>query len=144
MGLKWEFFINLSAQDFPLKSQSYIHNFLGHHVGKDFLKVADQRRVRPDTMHRLEDYFTESGDDVFNECPNRRLYVSCERVQTQFCGQSQCLVSESIADGRAHCTRLAKLIVGLERILLARIVPECTKASRNGEFIGHVATPDSQ
>ena len=44
---EWEFFINLSAQDFPLRSQSDIHDFLRDHKGKDFLKVADQRQHRP-------------------------------------------------------------------------------------------------
>lgn len=73
--LKWDFFINLSAQDFPLKSQSYIHNFLSNHIGKDFLKVANQHKVRPDTMHRVEDYVTESDDQVITEPVVKRPFL---------------------------------------------------------------------
>lgn len=75
MGLKWEFFINLSAQDFPLKSQSYIHNYLSHHIGKDFLKVLNQLKVRPDTMHRVEEYVFESGDEIISEPIVKRPFL---------------------------------------------------------------------
>jgi hypothetical protein len=64
MGLKWEFFINLSAQDFPLKSQTYIRDFLSCNIGKDFIKVANQSRFRPDTLSRIENYITESDDSM--------------------------------------------------------------------------------
>jgi len=75
MGLKWEFFINLSAQDFPLKSQAYIHNFLSHYIGKDFLKVANQTQVRPDTLHRIENYVTESGNEIITEPIVKRPFL---------------------------------------------------------------------
>jgi hypothetical protein len=35
MNRTWKFFINLSAQDFPLKSQTDIHHFLKQHPGKE-------------------------------------------------------------------------------------------------------------
>src|SRR3990172_2608399 len=38
---KWEFFINLSGQDFPLKSQAHIQDFLRRNKGKDFIKVSN-------------------------------------------------------------------------------------------------------
>ncbi|WP_277994469.1 beta-1,6-N-acetylglucosaminyltransferase [Aeromonas encheleia] len=61
---EWEFFINLSAQDFPLRSQHDIHDFLRDHKGKDFLKVADQRQHRPDTLHRIDHYVTETARET--------------------------------------------------------------------------------
>jgi hypothetical protein len=64
IGSEWEFFINLSAQDFPLKSQTYIRDFLSRNIGKDFIKVANQSRFRPDTLSRIENYITESGDSM--------------------------------------------------------------------------------
>ncbi len=64
IGSEWEFFINLSAQDFPLKSQMYIQDFLSRNIGKDFIKVANQSKFRPDTLSRIENYVTESGDSM--------------------------------------------------------------------------------
>lgn len=75
-GLNWEFFINLSAQDFPLKSQTNIHNFLSNHKGKDFIKIANQTRVRPDTLHRIEDFFTESENEVITAPQPKRPFLS--------------------------------------------------------------------
>ena len=48
MNSSWKYFINLSGQDFPLKSQEQIARFLVTNHGKEFIKVADQRQVRPD------------------------------------------------------------------------------------------------
>ncbi len=67
LGLKWEFFINLSGQDFPLKSQKQIHQYLIGHVGKDFMKLSDQTNIRPDTLHRIENYVTEVDDEIISE-----------------------------------------------------------------------------
>lgn len=33
---EWEFFINLSGQDFLLKSQTHIQDFLSRNIGNDF------------------------------------------------------------------------------------------------------------
>jgi len=70
---KWEFFINLSGQDFPLKSQTHIQDFLGRNVGKDFIKVADQSKFRPDTISRLQNYHIEFGNRILR-IPINRLY----------------------------------------------------------------------
>lgn len=76
MGLNWEFFINLSAQDFPLKSQKSIMEFLGLNKGKDFMKVADQGKVRPDTLSRVENYVTESGDSIIDSPIQKRPFLN--------------------------------------------------------------------
>lgn len=68
---KWEFFINLSGQDFPLKSQTHIQNFLSRNRGNDFIKLANQSEVRPETLNRIQNYFIEFG--------NRILHTSMKR-----------------------------------------------------------------
>jgi len=95
MGLKWEFFINLSAQDFPLKSQTYIHNFLSHHIGKDFLKVSNQTTVRPDTLHRIENYVTESGNEIITEPVVKRPFL---RDVTPFIGNQWMILSRKFCE----------------------------------------------
>lgn len=64
MSAKWEFFINLSGQDFPLKSQAQIKKFLKKNPGIDFLKVLNQRELRPTTVSRFENYCIEWGDRI--------------------------------------------------------------------------------
>lgn len=59
MDDNWEFFINLSGQDYPLKSQDHIADFLSRHRGKEFIKVLDQRKARPETMARVGKYVVE-------------------------------------------------------------------------------------
>ncbi|WP_197279817.1 beta-1,6-N-acetylglucosaminyltransferase [Bosea sp. AAP35] len=59
MGADWEFFINLSGQDYPLKSQEEISGFLRANRGKEFIKVLDQRKARPETMQRIGRYVIE-------------------------------------------------------------------------------------
>ena len=62
---KWEasglHYINLSGQDFPLKSQDYIRQFFAANPGKQFIRALDQRKERPDTMNRVSHIFTEEN-----------------------------------------------------------------------------------
>ena len=71
---EWEFFINLSAQDFPLKSQTHIQDFLSRNKGNDFISVANQSKLRPDTLSRIENYFTEFANRILR-IPIKRLYL---------------------------------------------------------------------
>lgn len=64
IDFNWDYFINLSGQDYPLKSQNIIRQFLSKNKGKSFLKVADQELNRPETMNRIENYFEESNDGI--------------------------------------------------------------------------------
>lgn len=59
----WTHFINLSGQDFPLKTQEYIQQFLKENAGKEYILALNQALVRPETMHRVLDvcYERESG-----------------------------------------------------------------------------------
>ncbi len=65
MDSQWTHFINLSGQDFPLKSQAYIRDFLKTQVGKQFIQALDQAKIRPDTMNRLQHIFIEAFNRIF-------------------------------------------------------------------------------
>jgi hypothetical protein len=56
----WDYFINLSGQDFPLRSQAYIQDFLAKDKSLSYIKIANQQEERPDTLNRIENYFTET------------------------------------------------------------------------------------
>lgn len=71
MNKKWDYFINLSGQDFPLKSQEIIKNFLSKNKGKNYIKIADQEKSRPETMNRIENYFEELEDKISNKTHKR-------------------------------------------------------------------------
>ncbi|MEN9917975.1 MAG: hypothetical protein RL662_411 [Bacteroidota bacterium] len=60
----WDFFINLSGQDFPLKSQDYIHDYLDKYRKTNFIKIKNQALERPETMNRVENYFVESDTNL--------------------------------------------------------------------------------
>lgn len=60
MGSRWTHFINLSGQDFPLRTQRYIADFLAQHPDTQFMRCADQLQVRPDTMNRVSHIFIEA------------------------------------------------------------------------------------
>lgn len=73
-NIKWDFFINLSGQDFPLKSQDYISQFLRKNRDKNFIKVSKQATDRPDTMNRIENYFQETNNG-FSGKPYKREFM---------------------------------------------------------------------
>lgn len=64
MDDRWTHYINLSGQDFPLKSQEYIRQFFAANVGKQFIRALDQRRDRPDTINRVSHLFVEADGKV--------------------------------------------------------------------------------
>ena len=74
IGANWDFFINLSGQDFPLRSQDEIRKFLSNHKDSSFIKIAKQSTERPDTMNRVENYFTETSDSL-SDAIHKRPYM---------------------------------------------------------------------
>lgn len=56
---KWDYFINLSGEDYPLKSQNIIRQFLTIYNGRNYLFYYDQKFYRPDTLRRIQNHFTE-------------------------------------------------------------------------------------
>lgn len=56
---EWDYFINLSGEDYPLKSQQIIRKFLTLNNGRNYLFYYDQKFYRPDTLQRIQNHFTE-------------------------------------------------------------------------------------
>ncbi len=72
MNDRWTHYINLSGQDFPLKSQDYIRQFFAANPGKQFIRALDQRKERPDTMNRVSHLFVqENGKMTATGVPRR-------------------------------------------------------------------------
>lgn len=74
INAEWDFFINLSGQDFPLKSQDDIRSFLCGEKGNNFIKIANQAIERPDTLNRIEHFFLET-ETGFSGTPYKRAYL---------------------------------------------------------------------
>ncbi|PWN66109.1 beta-1,6-N-acetylglucosaminyltransferase [Chryseobacterium oncorhynchi] len=55
----WDYFINLSGEDYPLRSQNIIRKFLTANKGRNYLFYYDQEFYRPDTLQRIQNHFTE-------------------------------------------------------------------------------------
>lgn len=72
--LKWDFFINISGQDFPLKSNNFILDFLNKNIDKNYMGITNQVRDRPNTMNRIENYFQET-DISFSGIPYKRFFM---------------------------------------------------------------------
>lgn len=64
MDARWTHYINLSGQDFPLKSQGYIRQFFAANPGKQFIRAVDQPSARPDTMKRISHLFVEESGKI--------------------------------------------------------------------------------
>jgi len=71
----WDFFVNLSGQDFPLKSQAVIQRFLKKNNQSSFIQIVDQVKNRPNTLNRINNYFLES-EDGFIGTPIKRPFLS--------------------------------------------------------------------
>ncbi|WP_294205475.1 beta-1,6-N-acetylglucosaminyltransferase [uncultured Chryseobacterium sp.] len=56
---EWDYFINLSGEDYPLRSQKIIRQFLGQQKERNYLFYYDQKFYRPDTLQRIQNHFTE-------------------------------------------------------------------------------------
>ncbi len=98
MDPNWEFFINLSGQDFPLKSQSRIVHFLEGSRGKEFIKVADQKLTRPDTMSRVGKYAVELHDRIFRTILSRPFLKGA----TPYIGNQWMIVSRRFCQFVCH------------------------------------------
>jgi hypothetical protein len=70
---EWTHFINLSGQDFPLKTQEFIRQFLTENAGKEYIRALNQAQMRPDTMHRVHDICFEFGNRIFRPNISRKF-----------------------------------------------------------------------
>ncbi len=105
MSNKWKFFINLSGQDFPLKSQEYIREYLSAHQGKEFLKVLDQKKTRPDTLHRIYNYVYENADEVVSHPIIERKFIP---NITPYIGNQWMILSREFCEFVTHSPEVKK------------------------------------
>lgn len=85
MDAQWTHYINLSGQDFPLKSQDYIRQFFAANPGKQFIRAVDQHKNRPDTINRISHVFTEeNGQMVATGKPRSFLAGDTPFIGTQW------------------------------------------------------------
>ncbi|WP_418124467.1 beta-1,6-N-acetylglucosaminyltransferase [Chryseobacterium sp. PTM-20240506] len=59
VNAEWDYFVNLSGEDYPLKSQNIIRQFLTVNNGRNYLFYYDQKFYRPATLQRIQNHFTE-------------------------------------------------------------------------------------
>lgn len=97
-NLSWDYYINLSGQDFPLRSQEFILDFLSRNKNKNFIETANQVIDRPDTMNRVENYFTET-DTGFTGVPYKRPFM--ENV-TPYIGGQWMILTRSCCEFICH------------------------------------------
>ena len=98
MDADWTHFINLSGQDFPLKSQSYIRDYLASHPDTQFIRCADQVAIRPDTMNRVSYLFIEAFRRIFRT----RIARAFPRGATPFIGTQWKAVSRRFCEFACH------------------------------------------
>lgn len=115
LDLKWDYFINLSGQDFPLKSQKEISKFLQKNFGKNFIKISDQIKSRPDTMNRIDNYFEEL-DDKMSSALYKRDFL--EKV-TPYIGGQWMILTKTCCDFLCNNKEVQKFIDYYKNTLIA-------------------------
>ena len=98
MNDRWTHYINLSGQDFPLKSQDYIRQFFAANPGKQFIRALDQRKERPDTMNRVSHLFVEENGKMTATGVPRRYPTG----DTPFIGTQWKAVTRSFCEYVCH------------------------------------------
>ncbi|MCY1672622.1 glycosyl transferase [Novosphingobium sp. SL115] len=104
MDDQWTHFINLSGQDFPLKSQNYIRQFFAANPGKQFIRTLDQRKERPETLNRVSHVFVEQHGRM-TATGISRPYLS---KGTPFIGTQWKAVTRSFCEFVCHDTRVER------------------------------------
>ena len=104
ISAEWDCFINLSGQDFPLKPQAFIQEFLSRNKGKDFLLIADQAKKRPHTMYRVQNYFVEN-DHGFSGIPYKRPYL---RDVTPYIGGQWMVLSRECCEFMSRSSKVER------------------------------------
>jgi Core-2/I-Branching enzyme len=101
MSDRWTHYINLSGQDFPLKSQGYIHQFFAANPGKQYIRALDQRRQRPETINRISHVFNEA-DGLMTPTGVSRAFLAGD---TPFIGTQWKAVTRSYCQFVCHDPR---------------------------------------
>lgn len=98
MSSSWTHYINLSGQDFPLKSQAYIRDFLRANPRRQYIRALDQRAIRPDTLNRVSHMFVEALGRMFRT-PVPRPFL---KGATPFIGTQWKVVTRSFCQFAVH------------------------------------------
>lgn len=101
MNGEWSHFINLSGQDFPLKTQAQIMAYLTDHPGREYIKVLDQEKIRPDTMRRIGEFVIETGGQIEQTLTMRPFIEGA----TPYIGNQWMIVSRAFCDFVCHDAR---------------------------------------
>lgn len=98
MSNSWTHYINLSGQDFPLKSQAYIREFLRANPRRQYIRALDQRTIRPDTLNRVSHMFVETLGRMFRT----RMPRAFLKGATPFIGTQWKAVTRSFCQFAVH------------------------------------------
>lgn len=98
----WTHYINLSGQDFPLKSQRYIREFLKAYPGKQFIRARPQDTDRPETLNRINHFYIEALGKI-TKCKDRRDFL--ENAQP-YIGTQWKVVTRSLCQFVCHDARV--------------------------------------
>lgn len=98
MDSNWSHFINLSGQDFPLKSQAFIRAYLTEHKDQEFIRILDQAKVRPDTMHHVKHICVEALGRIFRTGIGREFLSGA----TPYIGTQWKIVSRAFCEFACH------------------------------------------
>lgn len=101
---QWTHFINLSGQDFPLRTQRQIMAHLQANTGREFIRAVDQQRIRPDTMARVGKYVLELGGRIIHTPISRRFLAGA----IPFIGTQWMIVSRQFCQFVCHNQRAAR------------------------------------
>jgi hypothetical protein len=107
MDGRWTHYINLSGQDFPLKSQSYIRQFFLANPGKQFIRAVDQRKERPATLNRISHMFTEA----FGKITETHVAQPFLKGHTPYIGTQWKAVTRSFCEFVCHDPRTERFKV---------------------------------
>lgn len=94
-GGAWDYFINLSGQDFPLKTQEFIMGYLSAFDCCEFIKVVNQNLIRPETMHRIKDYVEEIDGELVISTTSDREFL---KGVTPYIGNQWMILSKSFCE----------------------------------------------
>lgn len=98
MSSSWTHYINLSGQDYPLKSQAYVRDFLRANPRRQYIRALDQRAIRPDTLNRVSHMFVEALGRMFRT----RLPRAFLKGATPFIGTQWKVVTRSFCQFAVH------------------------------------------
>ncbi len=104
MNSEWAHYINLSGQDFPLKSQTYISRFLSEHPATQFIRADCQRTLRPETMNRVNAVFVETLNKMHDTGFSRKFI----RDSKPFIGTQWKVVTRSFCEFACNDLRTVK------------------------------------